>query len=190
MQLSAIQNQYRDALKASLKIQEASQHAMLQRFEQMDLGVSQGPTRAEELAAGLKELLLDDDSDDHKLLVQVIGTVMCTFFCCIALILHWQYLKATSQNPVPENAARKSTHTAMIVVESSDLKRLTEMCRVLAVDLNYMQDQEDYHYQRVRDLEINTSVTALKIRSNNINVVGSQALVNMLAPDSQLHHRM
>lgn len=100
---------------------------------------------------------------------------------CTALI-HLQYLKATSKNPVPENAAKKSTHTSMIVVESSDLKRLTEMCRVLAVDLNYMQDQEDYHYQRVRDLEINTSVTALKIRSNDINVVGSQALVNMLGP--------
>lgn len=70
----------------------------------------------------------------------------------------------------------------MIVVESSDLKRLTEICRVLAVDLNYMQDQEDYHYQRVQDLETNTSITALKLRSNDINVAGSQALTNMLEP--------
>jgi hypothetical protein len=180
MQLSAIQHQYRDALKTSMKIQEASQQAMLQRFQHMDLGISQGPTREEELAAGLKQLLLDDDSDDHKLLVQVIETVFER--CCAALILHSQFLKATSKNPAPENATKKSAHSSMIVVESSDLKRLTEMCRVLAVDLNYMQDQEDYHYQRVQDLEINTSITSLKIRSNDINVVGSQALVNMLVP--------
>ena len=67
----------------------------------------------------------------------------------------------------------------MNVVESSDLKKLTETCRVLAVDLNYMQEQEDYLYQRVQDLETNTSITSLKIRSNDINVVGSQALINM-----------
>ncbi len=70
----------------------------------------------------------------------------------------------------------------MIVVESSDLKRLTEMCRVLAVDLNHMQEQENYHYQRVRELETNTSITALKLRSNDINVAGSQALTNMFEP--------
>lgn len=67
----------------------------------------------------------------------------------------------------------------MIVVESSELKRLSEICRVLAVDLNSIQDQEDYHYQRVQDLNTNTTITSLKIRSNDINVVGTQALTNM-----------
>jgi hypothetical protein len=100
---------------------------------------------------------------------------------------HLQYLKATSKNPALENKAMKASRTPMIVVESSDLKQLTEKCRVLAVELNYMQDREDYLYQRVQDLETNTSITSLKIRSNDINVHGSQALTNMfeLAPPAQ-----
>jgi hypothetical protein len=174
-----MQHQFRDALKTSMKIQEASHHAMFQRFHDMDHGISSGPSHAEELAATLKGLLLDEDSDDHKLLLQV-----CHFKRrqreFVALTSCLQYLKATSRNPALESAAKKSSHTPMIVVESSDLKKLTETCRVLAVDLNYMQDQEDYLYQRVQDLETNTSITSLKIRSNDINVVGSQALTNML----------
>jgi hypothetical protein len=78
MQLNTIQQQYRDALKASMKIQEASQEAMHQRFKSMESGASQGPTHAEEIAASLKQLLLDEDSDDHKLLVQVFRF---GFFC-------------------------------------------------------------------------------------------------------------
>lgn len=75
----------------------------------------------------------------------------------------------------------------MIVVESSELKRLTELCRVLAVDLNSIQDQEDYHLRRVQDLDTNTSITSLKIRSNDINVVGSQALTNMFETRYNFH---
>ncbi len=70
-QLNAMQQQYSDALKTSLKIQEASHEAMSLRFQEMDLGISNGPSHAEELHASLKELLLDEDSDDHRLLVQV-----------------------------------------------------------------------------------------------------------------------
>lgn len=106
-------------------------------------------------------------------------------FCetrCVVLYHILQYLKATSKNPALENAATKVNRTPMIVVESSDLKQLTEKCRVLAVELNYMQDREDYLYQRVRDLETNTTITSLKIRSNDINVPGSQALTNMFEP--------
>jgi hypothetical protein len=124
-----MQQQYRDALKTSLKIQEASHEAMSLRFQEMDLGISSGPTHAEELHASLKELLLDEDSDDHRLLVQVCSLV---FFrnVFVALTLSFQYLKATSKTPVLQNATKKSSHTPMIVVESSDLKRLTETCRV------------------------------------------------------------
>ena len=162
-----------------MKIQEASHHAMFQRFHDMDRGISSGPSHAEELVATLQGLLLDEDSDDHKLLLQVFY-FECLQSWCMALTTRLQYLKATSKNPALESAAKKSSHTPMIVVESSDLKKLTEICRVLAVDLNYMQDQEDYLYQRVQDLETNTTITSLKIRSNDINVVGSQALTNML----------
>ena len=77
MQLNAIQQQFRDALNASMKIQEASKQAMIQRFQNMECGSSQAPTHAEELAASLQQLLLDEDSDDHKLLIQVFGFVFC-----------------------------------------------------------------------------------------------------------------
>lgn len=56
-----------------MKIQEASKQAMIQRFQNMESGSSQAPTHAEELAASLQQLLLDEDSDDHKLLIQVFG---------------------------------------------------------------------------------------------------------------------
>jgi hypothetical protein len=189
MQLNAIQHQFRDALKASMKIQEASQQAMLERFHKMDGGASEGPTHAEELAAGLKQLLLDEDSEDHKLLVQVGFVLLRRIYISPTFCL--QYLKATSKNPCPDLSAKKSTRTSMIVVESSDLKRLTETCRVLAVDLNHMQDQEDYLYQRVQELETNTSITALKLRSNDINVAGSQALTSMFEPlvSTAMSHR-
>jgi hypothetical protein len=84
LQLNTIQQQYREALKTSLKIQEASHKAMFQRFQEMDMGTATGPTHAEELNASLKELLLDDDSDDHKLLVQVCSTVL---ICCKRFVL-------------------------------------------------------------------------------------------------------
>ena len=86
---------------------------------------------------------------------------------------------ATSKTPTPQSVVKKSTRSPMIVVESSELKRLSEICRVLAVDLNSIQDQEDYRYQRVQDLNTNTTITSLKIRSNDVNVVGTQALTNM-----------
>jgi lysyl-tRNA synthetase class II len=92
-----------------------------------------------------------------------------------------QYLKATSKNPGFDHVANKSSRTPMIIVESSELKLLTEKCRVLAVELNHLQDQENYQYQRVKDLESNTTITSLKIRSNDIHVTGSQALTNMYA---------
>ena len=140
---------------------------MFQRFQEMDMGTATGPTHAEELQASLKELLLDDDSDDHKLLVQVCSINLLQAVR-VADSRHFQYLKATSKNPTLQNASKKASHTPMIVVESSELKRLTELCRVLAVDLNSIQDQEDYHLGRVQDLDTNTSITSLKIRSNDI----------------------
>ena len=71
LQLNAIQRQFGEALKTSLKIQEASNLAMSRRFEEMDAGISTGPSHAEELDECLKKLLLDEESDDHKLLLQV-----------------------------------------------------------------------------------------------------------------------
>lgn len=186
LQLNTIQQQYREALKTSLKIQEASHKAMFQRFQEMDMGTATGPTHAEELQASLKELLLDDDSDDHKLLVQVCSINLLQAVR-VADSRHFQYLKATSKNPTLQNASKKASHTPMIVVESSELKRLTELCRVLAVDLNSIQDQEDYHLGRVQDLDTNTSITSLKIRSNDINIAGSQALTNMFETRHNFH---
>ncbi len=71
LQLDVIQQQFRDALRTSEKIQQASHNALLERFHDLEHGITGGPTHAEGLAASLKELLLDDDSEDHKLLSQV-----------------------------------------------------------------------------------------------------------------------
>jgi hypothetical protein len=76
-QLKNIQQQYSSALKSSEKIQQASNLAMLERFRQMESGQTTEPTRSEELSSGLMRLLLDDDSDDHKLLTQVLWSWFC-----------------------------------------------------------------------------------------------------------------
>jgi hypothetical protein len=75
--LKNIQQQYSSALKSSEKIQQASNLAMLERFRQMESGQTTEPTRSEELSSGLMRLLLDDDSDDHKLLTQVLWSWFC-----------------------------------------------------------------------------------------------------------------
>ena len=64
---------------------------MLERFQDLESGKMGGLTHAEGLVASLKELLLDEDSEDHKLLSQVqevtfLRNALCRFISYFAVL--------------------------------------------------------------------------------------------------------